>query len=56
MVSALDFQSGGRWFMPVSAVVLCPQTRNFIPHCLSLPTCIFKWLPAIIILKGGGGG
>ena len=54
MVSALDFRSRGRWFEPG----LCRRVVSLdkkLYSTLSLFTQVYKWVPAIIMLGGGGG-
>ena len=51
MVSALDFQSGGRWFEPG----LCRRVVSLdkkLYSTLSLFTQVYKCVPAIIMLGG----
>ena len=43
-----DLEVGGSSL--VSAVAMFSQARNFTPRCLSLPGCINKWVPEIIML------
>ena len=55
MVSALDFRSGGRWFEPS----FCPRVVSLnkkLYSTLSLFNQMFKWMPAMKMLGGGGGG
>ena len=51
MVSALDFQSGGRWFEHglCRRVVSLDKKLNYT---LSLCTQVYKWVPAIIMPGG----
>ena len=54
MVSAFCFRSEGRWFEPslCRRVVSLDKKLHFT---LSLFTQVYKWVPAIIMLVGGGG-
>ena len=55
MVGALDFRSGGRWFEPnVCRRVVSLDKKLYFT--LSPFTLMYKWVPAIIMLGGGGGG
>ena len=55
MVSELDFRFIGRWFEP-------GHCRRFVSldkklySTLSLFTQVYKWVPAIKMMEGGGGG
>ena len=53
MVSEFDFRSGGRWFEPhhCRRVVYLDKKLYFT---LSLFTQVYKWVPTIIMLGGGG--
>ena len=53
VVSASDFRSGGRWFKSglCHRVVSSDKKLYFT---LSLFTQVYKWVPAIIMLGGGG--
>ena len=53
MVSALDFRSGGRCFEPS----LCHRVVSLdkkLYSTLFLLALVYKWVPAIIMLGGGG--
>ena len=49
MVSASDFQSGGRWFEPGLYPRVVSRDKELY-FTLSLFTQVYKWVPAIIML------
>ena len=53
VVSALDFWSEDRWFKPglYHSVVSLDKKRYYT---LFLSTQVYKWVPVIIMLGGGG--
>ena len=55
MISALDFHSGGWWFELGRCRRVASSNKKFY-STLSLFAQVYKWVPAIIMLGGGGGG
>ena len=52
VVSALDFRSRDRWFEPGHCRRAVSLDKLY--STLSLFTQVYKWVPAIIMLGGGG--
>ena len=50
VVSALDFQSRGRWFEPGHCCHVVSLEKKLY-STLSLSTQVYKWVPAIIMLR-----